>query len=772
MPTITENYRKATFKGKITIILSMIAVMAAVMVLAIYCLGTSIRNIPGNDKTLNPFYYALKTKFGRPLTVLMILVILFVFILIFLQANKKNYVKKDDERGVHFMEQATHGSAEWMDKERAKQVFTVDDIRNTNEVIYGQFTDNGEEVVGYKKTAGAEFNRNIFVMAPSGSGKSFTQVKTDLVQHVKAGDSVAVTDPDGGIYNDLAVWCREMGAKVHVINFADPAYSECWNMVQECINPVTERLDGSRLNMFVNTFMVNTGEGTKDFFYKSATNLIKAVIGYTCYWNEKEILNYYERLYLQIIGASKKSKAFKRDEFFKRIEGGPVSFGWCREWILKAAVENGYRKEAIEPIFDKIKEYADMSKPFTMEKVYYYILHFDEIEKKLDEGQEPIEPWHPAWTNYVVFKSNDTDQVRKSAIQGAQLRFEMLIDPNITYILSHDGLDMNRFNLEQTVLFVITQDKSDETDPIASLLFTFLFKDVQDVHDKNKHIEPNPCLGSAIILDDFFSLGVIGGDPKTFTTTMADARKRDVFITIVIQQYRQLPALYGDDFKDSIQGNCATLVYLGGNDPETIKFISEFAGESTVLDEVHEERSRILSTGALKPGYRSGTSQRNLITMGEARTWKNEILVIQQGEQPLKLRPFPWIQLPEYRDEKFVKSSVYKDLKPIYDRIQISDKDKEKVKAEAEAARNLDKVIENLTNFEFDSETGEVIEIIDDAFEDAQEPEQETAAEESAENGQNTDENVSPEDEEERAVEIARNDDETDISFKDLLKGE
>ena len=164
MNNLIDKYKKATIKGKIGIILAVFFLMFLFMAVAVYVLGMSLRNLPGNDTTLSPFYYALNTKFGKPFSFALIGVIFFVFLLLLLTVNKKNFVKKDDERGVHYMEQATHGSAEWMDKDRAKEVFTVCNIKDTNEVIYGQFTSNGEQVVGYKKPKGAEFNRNILFL--------------------------------------------------------------------------------------------------------------------------------------------------------------------------------------------------------------------------------------------------------------------------------------------------------------------------------------------------------------------------------------------------------------------------------------------------------------------------------------------------------------------------------------------------------------------------------------------------------------------------------
>lgn len=704
--SIIQRYKEADSNGRIKILLAAFLFTAVLILGVIYCVGNTIRNLPGSDSSKGAFYYAIATKHGRRLSLIFTILVVLLIIVIVFRTSKKNWVTKDDYRGVHYMDQKTHGSAEWMDRARAEEAFTVCNIKDTNEVIYGQFSDNGEEVVGYKKPKLAELNRNIFVLAPSGSGKSYTQVNTQFIQHIKAGHSVAMTDPGGNGYCKLSKFAAKR-AKVEVINFGDPAYSLTWNMVKECINPDTERLDGTRLNMFVNTFVANTGEGLQDYYFKVAANLIKAVIGYTSYWNEKAVLAGYERLYLKVSGKMKD----EGDKYFTRVNNSLASFKWCRDYIMKTAIENGYREEDIKKCFDSIRRYANQARPFTIGEVYNNIINFAKVEDYMSKGEAPIEIWHPAMTNYTVY-SAAKPEARHAAIQGAQLRFELFIDPNIRYILSNDGLDLMKFNTEQTALFVITQDKSDETDPIASLLFTFLFKDVQDVYDKNNQIAqgegvPNPCLGSAFILDDFFSLGILGGRPELFAKTMADARKRQVYITIVVQQIRQIRGLYGEDFKDSIQGNCATLIYLGGNDPDTIEFISKFAGKATVLDESHGVRSNILSLATTDPGYRSTTTQRDLLTPDEARTWKDRILVIFQGEDPLELRPFTWVELPEYKNGECETTSVYKELKPIYDRESIDGPSAGKI--EQDLKKIMDKSISSLKNYDVDKETGEIM---------------------------------------------------------------
>jgi hypothetical protein len=145
------------------------------------------------------------------------------------------------------------------------------------------------------------------------------------------------------------------------------------------------------------------------------------------------------------------------------------------------------------------------------------------------------------------------------------------------------------------------------------------------------------------MLEEFFSVGVIGGNPETFGMYMSTARSRKLYIKVIIQYYTQLEALYGENIKHAIQGGCSTLLYLGGNDPETCKFISFFAGTATILSETHRERSRLLMHARPLDDQTSVSGKsRPLLTEDDARRWKGRTLIIKQGEYPLPVNPFPW----------------------------------------------------------------------------------------------------------------------------------
>ena len=650
-----DFFKRQKLHIKLLILLAFALILLISYTTLAYCSGSLLKTLRRGDN--NVFYYAFKDESGRPITIMLYVVATFIIFYTILFKYNHNNVSDKDDRGVNFMEQSTYGSSRWMRDSEIPSAFEVNNIANTKTTIYGQLTKNGKDVVGWKKnTNGGSGNRNVVCIASMGAGKSFGYVRTELIQSVLRGDSFVVTDPSAELYSDLAQFCIDKGYDVKVLNLAKPTHSDFWNCLEETIDPETERLDPTRLNDFAAIYMKNSGEGKDDFWYNSALNLLKAVIAYTAWQREKSILDEYLNLYKKIIGVTS-------DKFTRSITSEMVSFKWCRKYIMNAAYAAELNVNAVAKTLEDIDKYAPKY-PYSMGQVFYNLLHFKQVEQQMPT----IPEWHPANINYLVYATNDTENVRKSALQGIQLRFQIFSDRTIKEILSHDGIHLSDANRKRSAYFVIMSDKATTTKPIASLFFSFLFKDAQDEFDEQAQIAKvngveNPCLNLVTMLDEFFSIGVIGGSPEAFGVTMSNSRKRNIFISVIIQAYSQLEALYGPQIKDVIQGGCSTLLYLGGNDPQTCEFISEFAsGESTVLSEMHDEFGLLHKN---EFSLRVRTDKRFLLTVDEARRWKNAVLVVKQGEYPLKLKPFPWIEHPCYLNGEMTSAKISDKIPPL-----------------------------------------------------------------------------------------------------------
>ena len=79
------------------------------------------------------------------------------------------------------------------------------------------------------------------------------------------------------------------------------------------------------------------------------------------------------------------------------------------------------------------------------------------------------------------------------------------------------------------------------------------------------------------LLDEFANIGRI---PK-WDKLIATIRSREISAAIILQAKSRLKTIY-KDAADTIEGNCDTLLFLGGNEKTTLKDISEMLGKETI----------------------------------------------------------------------------------------------------------------------------------------------------------------------------------------------
>lgn len=108
----------------------------------------------------------------------------------------------------------------------------------------------------------------------------------------------------------------------------------------------------------------------------------------------------------------------------------------------------------------------------------------------------------------------------------------------------------------------------------GALFFSFLFLDLVDYADRQ---EGRRCkIPVNFLLDEFANIGSI----PEFDKKLATVRSRALYINIILQDLPQLMNRYPQTY-GSILSNCATLLCIGCNDPETAKYLSTRSGETT-----------------------------------------------------------------------------------------------------------------------------------------------------------------------------------------------
>lgn len=108
-------------------------------------------------------------------------------------------------------------------------------------------------------------------------------------------------------------------------------------------------------------------------------------------------------------------------------------------------------------------------------------------------------------------------------------------------------------------------------------------------------------------------------------------RSRNVMATIILQNISQLKALFKDDW-EGIIGNADTFIYLGGNEKDTHKYISELLGKETIQTQTSSQSKG--RNGSYSQNFQQ--AGRELLTPDEVRMLDNKkAIVLIRGEAPV-----------------------------------------------------------------------------------------------------------------------------------------
>lgn len=550
--------------------------------------------------------------------------------------NRRNQIDYEKD-GIFYAKDKNSGSADWQSVKEIKENYYVGNIQKTTSTVYGKIDEKGpNNVVSYKKPKGPEGNRNTLILAPMGSGKTFTYVETEVLQTILRGDSLIINDPKGEVFRNTSKFARDHGVKVRALMIGEYLpYSDFWNCLKETIDPDTERVESGRLNEFCRIYMENTDSGSDAFFFNNGVNLLTTCVGYLAWQREKDVIDKFVALYKHITGLQK-------DHFIDHATADDHPMSYFRDTIYRVGEENGYAKKDLENVIREIEENGSKYK-YNIGEVYDLMLNFRKILAEEKDLFEAIPRWHAASAAYKTFTANSKDSVADSACQTVLLAMSIFNNVQTKEVLSRDGIVLSDINKEQCAFYLVSSDKPGASvyKPILSLFFSFFFKDAMTTFDKEEQVssitgEPNRCKGITAMLEEFYSLGHI----NNFDTVMTTCRSRHIYVSVIIQHIKLLEELYGKNIQQTIISGCKTLYFLGANDPETMKFVSDFAGVASILKESHHEEGNLGSKAARDMNI--STSSRPIITPDEARRWKGKVLIVRQGDQPMELQMFPW----------------------------------------------------------------------------------------------------------------------------------
>lgn len=595
---------------------------------------------------LRGFVLALTTGYGIVTALVFACAITFVIIRFSVNNTDLNATKEVDDRGVATSMAGTYGTARWMNETEAKKVYEVGPVENVTGTILGQFTQDGEEVIAlpFEPTG----NRNLILIGPPGSGKSFGYVRTAVFQSIVRGESVVVTDPKGEIHNDMRKLLEARGYKVKVFNLINLDLSNAWDCVQEIYDPITGNIDDQRVITFCKTVIANTGGGANSkgdpFWESSEENLFRVAVSYCAYIREKSLIEIYERRAKELL--TQLPYITQEDEqSLIEIVKNPESAMVDRRRVVEYLAHSFYGDEEGDR---KLSEWEEDAPTCNISDIYDALLHNDLDKWEANFKYVPLS--HPAASAWAVFKGMG-ERVQPNIVGGLNTRLQLFMTYKVRRVISNDDIRLANLGAEKTALFLIISDDNASMQLLSSLLLSFLFKDLKEAFDA---VGGEGRIPVNVVADELANTGVW----PNFEKTIATARSRKIAVSLILQSLPQLTQLYGEENAETIIGCCNTMLVLGCNDKYTAEYISDKSGIVTIrAKSVSDTRASSAGNRGVMQGYSlsEGDGKRNLVNPDEVQHLdKEQILIMTNGQNMLEAKRFGFIHHPLFNDPHFV----------------------------------------------------------------------------------------------------------------------
>lgn len=587
---------------------------------------------------------SVTTSYGLAIALIFAFVLTFVAAMIFRKNMDLNGAKEIDDRGMITSNAGTYGTAEWMSEAEAKQVYEVGPVEKVTGTILGQFTQEGEEVIAlpFEPTG----NRNLILIGPPGSGKSFGYVRTAVFQSIVRGESVVVTDPKGEIHNDMRKLLEANGYKVKVFNLINLDLSNAWDCVQEIYDPITGNIDDQRVITFCKTVITNTGGGAggDPFWESSEENLFRVAVSYCAFMRETTLIKIYERRTKELLTQLPFITEEDGDKLIEIVKN-PESAMFDRRKVVEYLAENFYGKEEGNK---KLQSWEDDAPTCNISDIYNALLHNDLNSWEDNFKNVPLN--HPAASAWAVFKGMG-ERVQPNIVGGLNTRLQLFMTYKVRRVISNDDIRLANIGAEKTALFLIISDDNASMQLLSSLLLSFLFKDLKEAFDA---VGGEGRIPVNVVADELANTGVW----PNFEKTIATARSRKIAVSLILQSLPQLTQLYGEENAETIIGCCNTMLVLGCNDKYTAEYISDKSGIVTIrAKSVSDSRASTIGLRGAMQGYSlsEGDGKRNLMNPDEVQhLGKEEILIMTNGQNLLKAKRFGFIHHPLFTDPHFV----------------------------------------------------------------------------------------------------------------------
>ena len=409
-------------------------------------------------------------------------------------------------------------------------------------------------------------NKNILVIGGSGSGKTRFFVKPNLMQ---MHSSYVVTDPKGTVL----VECGRMlqrGRPKRVDGNVVYRRDDKGNYLKDKKGRYIPVYEPYKIKVF-NTIDFAKSMHYNPFAYISKKNREKDILKFVevlikntsssqqpsgdDFWVKAEKLLY--TAYIALIFAM-----YPEDEWNFETLIDMINNSECRE-------DDEEFKNSIDLEFEIVECWLNCTKHEDPEVMADY---GDIFETKPDAEQRRLGAF--ALKQFKAYKLA-AGKTAKSILISCSTRLAPFAIDEVLEITSYDELHLDKLGDELSALFIIISDTDATFNFLVAIMYSQLFNLLCTKADNS----PGGKLDYHVrcLLDEFANIGEI----PQFEKLIATIRSREISASIILQAKSQLKAIYKDN-ADTIEGNCDTMLFLGGKEKSTLKEISESLGKETI----------------------------------------------------------------------------------------------------------------------------------------------------------------------------------------------
>ena len=249
----------------------------------------------------------------------------------------------------------------------------------------------------------------------------------------------------------------------------------------------------------------------------------------------------------------------------------------------------------------------------------------EDYESPLDilfDRLEMRDPDSIAVKQYHIYKQA-AGKTAKSILISVGVRLAAFNLPQIAKLTNTDELDLSSMGERKVALFCCIPDADTSLNYLVGMIYSQLFQTLYYMADRvHGGALPVPV---NCIMDEFPNVSL----PNEFEKILATCRSRSIYCSIIIQNMSQLKALFKDSW-ESLVGNCDEFLYLGGNEKETHKYVSELLGKETIDTNTYGQTKG--KSGSYSTNFQQ--SGRELLQPDEVRMLDNQnALLFIRGER-------------------------------------------------------------------------------------------------------------------------------------------